>query len=249
MSVRSASLVLLLGLAPLAPAAEPADPLWLEPVDARPVDDRTLDAARGKFLGANMLVGVRIDLVTQLTNAAGGQAGGQASLYIVNTPDGPQVQVDTRSSAGGAAGVAGNGVATGGDALIVNGVGQVTQIAGDGNRMGNTAVIRVVDALPTPTGFNGERSSQSQAGPVTATVSFAEGGLQMGVQMPGARLGQTVRGGAGDGGVLQQATITGDGFTGSNTLQMQILAAPLPLASLSELGVQQARAAAGGLGP
>ena len=250
-SVRCLALVLLAGAALSAPAQDPAS-LWTAPVDSRVVDDATLDATRGRFYGADMLVGVRIDLVSSLSTAQGGQAQGQGSLYLVrNAAGGFDVHLDTRSSAsangGGAAGAA---LATGGDGLAVDGIGQVTQIAGDGNRLGNLAVIRVVDTLAGPEGFNGQAGSDAQAGTLQARVSFAGGGLQVGVVAPGAAIGQRVgASAAGRGEVMQFGRIAGDGFTGFNGLDMQILAAPLPAAALQDLGVRQALSATSGLKP
>lgn len=236
-------------LLPVPCAAADDASLWLEPVATEAVDDAVLDATRGRFYGANMLVGVRIDLVSSLATAQGGQASAQGSLQLTrNASGGFDVRVDTRSGASGTQAAGSSGLAIGGDGLGVNGIGQVTQIAGDGNRMGNLAVIRVVDSLAGPTDFNGSTDSAAQAGTLTARVSFAEGGLQLGLTAPGVSIGQRVGATAGSGEISQYGRIAGDGFTGSNALSMQILTAPLTTAELQDIGIRQALSGISGLG-
>ncbi|TZF87265.1 hypothetical protein [Cognatilysobacter lacus] len=228
----------------------PRDPLWIEPVRAEPVDDALLGTLTGKYFGADMLVGVRIDLVSHLASAGGGSAAATGSLYIRREGSGFIVQVDSRTQAtAGADGTAsGNANATGGDAINVQGIGQVTQIAGDGNRMGNLAVIRVVGDLPAPQGFNGATQSQAQDGPMTATIHFDGTGMQIGVAGIGANIGQNVTTGASaSGSILQFGRIAGDGFVADNMLQLQMLTTAMPTLSLHQAGIQQALIAIAGL--
>src|SRR5689334_24943983 len=99
------SLPLVLFMALTAVAAFPAsalppssaDALWLAPVNAEPVDDAVLAQAQGKYFGADMLVGVRIDLVTQVATAGGGNAAAIGALYIRRSGSGFIVQVDSRT--------------------------------------------------------------------------------------------------------------------------------------------------------
>jgi len=238
----------LVAVAAAGPAAALPPPPAVEPVRVQLVDDAELAGLTGKFLGANMLVGVRVDLVSTLANAQGGTATAAGSLYVRRSGGGYVVAVDSRVQAGAGEGDAPTTthVAVGGDRIGVNGIGQVVQIAGDGNRMTNLAVIGVVDTLAAPTGFNGEAGGLAEAGGLTARVSFSGGGIQLALTAPGATIGQQALTG-GAGGVMQTGRIAGDGIVASNTLQMQMLATTMPTLSVQQLGIQHALAAITGL--
>lgn len=232
------------------PPSSPRDPLWIEPVRAEPVGDEELGRMTGKYYGADMLVGVRIDLVSRIATAGGGSAAATGALYIRRTGSGFTVQVDSRTHAvAGTDGTAGDNVsAIGGDAITVQGIGQVTQIAGDGNRMGNVALVRVVGELPTPDGFNGLTQSQAQDGTMTATVQFDGRGMQLGVGAGSAALGQNFTSTAStSGSILQFGRIAGDGFVADNALQLQMMTTAMPTLSLQQAGIQQALFAIAGL--
>lgn len=232
------------------PASSGDDALWIEPVDAEPVDDAVLGGMTGKYFGADMLVGVRIDLVSRLATAGGGSAEATGSVYVRRTAGGFDVRIDTRSNAGADTGTAATGtaIAIGGDTLGVQGIGQIAQIAGDGNRMGNLAVIRIVGDLPAPGGFNGQASTQAQAGTLTAHIAFDGHGLQARVGAPGANVGQSVTADPGGHGALMQfGSLAGNGFAASNTLQLQMMTTAMPTLSLQQVGIQQALLALGGL--
>src|SRR5690606_40358289 len=113
----------------------------LPPLRARLVDDATLAEVSGKFYGANMLVGLRIDLVSTLHNAQRGTAHATGTLQVV--PDGNGgylVQVHSESGSGAGSGLApaGGQQSGGGEHLQGQGIGQIAQLAGDGNRVGNS---------------------------------------------------------------------------------------------------------------
>lgn len=243
--------VLAMALAAVAvaqPAAALPPSADAEPVRVELVDDAELAGLTGKFIGANMLVGVRVDLVSTLSTPQGGSATAAGSLYIRRSGNGFIVAVDSHASAGAGEGEAPTTayIAIGGERVTVNGIGQVAQIAGDGNRMSNLAVVRFVDGLGAPTGFNGQLGQQAEAGGLTARVSFAGGGVQLGLTGPGATIGQQALTG-GAGGVMQVGRIAGDGMVASNALHMQMLATAMPSLSLQQLGIQQALAAVTGL--
>lgn len=218
------------------------------PVRVELVDDATLAGMTGKFYGADMLTGVRIDLVSSLANAQGGTASASGSLYVQRTATGFEVRIDSRADATagtGTAPVSGN-VATGGEQIGVQGIGQVTQIAGDGNRMGNLAVIRIGSAPSGAGTFNGQTSATASAGDLTAQVSFSGGGVQLGLGGIGATIRQHVT--PGDAGhIMQVGQIAGNGFTAQNTLQLQMMTTAMPTLSMQQLGIQQVLAAISGL--
>ena len=226
----------------LPPSPQPA------PVRVELVDDATLAGMTGRFFGANMLTGVRIDLVSTLANAQGGSATASGSLYIRRTAGGYQVRVDTRAGAteGSAGSQATGNVATGIGGISVDGIGQVTQIAGDRNRMGNLAIIRFGADPAAPSGFNGQTGAQATAGDLSARVSFAGGGMRINLSDIGATIRQDVMPGE-SGHILQVGQIAGNGFTGHNSLQLQMMTTAMPALSMQQLGIQQALAAISGL--
>lgn len=254
-------------------ALPPSSPLP-DDVPAEAVGDDVLAGQTGKYFGANMLVGVRVDLVSSL-HAAQGTAAASGTLVVMRNGDGSTtVQVDTRSQASdtsaAAAGPttitvtatlpatpasalpvpgetttastpAATPVATGGD-LQINGIGQVAQIAGDGNRLGNTTTIQFVDHVdtlgPATGAFNGQTSSQASSGGMTAQVSFAGDGVQMQVGGQGGQLQQDI---AGSGArILQSGQLAGVGLTASNRLQLQIVTGAMPTALVHQFGIQSA---------
>jgi hypothetical protein len=183
-----------------------------------------------------------------LTTAQGASASATGTLFVQrNAAGGFDVQVDSHAlaNAGGAVPGPAN-LATGGDQLHVVGIGQVTQIAGDGNRMANIALVQLGTAPASPSGFNGQPGAQASAGGVQAQVSFAGGGVQLGLVAPGATIRQEVTPGA-SGRIMQVGQIAGDGVTASNALQLQMMTAAMPVSSMQQLGIQQALSAVSGL--
>lgn len=227
-----------------AAALPPSPP----PVRVELVDDATLAGMTGKFFGADMLTGVRIDLVSTLANAQGGTATASGSLYVRRTAYGFDVRIDSRAdaTAGTDPAVASDNLATGGEGIGVQGIGQITQIAGDGNRMGNLAVIRLGADPSAPTDFNGLAGAEAGAGDLTARVSFDGGGVQLGLAGIGATIRQDVMPG-GSGHIVQMGQIAGNGFTANNSLQLQMMTTAMPTLSMQQLGIQQALAAISGL--
>ncbi|WP_162823855.1 hypothetical protein [Lysobacter sp. TY2-98] len=218
------------------------------PLRVEVVDDAALGTMTGKYYGADMLVGVRIDLVSQLATAQGGTATAVGSLYVQKTGNGYDVQVDSHASASAGNGSApvSNNIATGGEQIHVDGIGQITQIAGDGNRMGNLTIVQLGSNPAAPSGFNGASSAQAQDGALQAQVSFVGGGVQLGLVAPGATIGQQVTPGA-SGRITQIGQIAGDGFTASNALHLQMMTSALPASAVQQLGIQQALSAVSGL--
>lgn len=238
------TVVLVAGAAAAQPAAA------LPPVRAEIVDDATLAGISGKYYGANMLVGLRIDVVSTLHTAQQGTAQASGTVVIRRTGSGFDVSVGTRAetAAGGDAAPA-TGIATGGERLQVNGIGQITQIAGDGNRLANLTSIRFVSDLPGDGDLNGATSSASSAGPMTAQITFSDGGMRLDLTGPGSVLGQQFQPGTNgiDGRILQIGQLTGNGITGENQLHLQLMTQLMPALYQQQLGVQQALAGLRGL--
>lgn len=244
-------LMALVAVAAAGPAA--ALPPFASDVRTGDVDDAELDGITGRYLGASMLVGVRIELVSSLATPQGSHATAAGALYVRRTSGGFEVLVDSRVDAyapqadPAATGATAPGrLATGGDTLFVQGIGQVTQIAGDGNRMSNLALIRIGDMPGRPEGYNGTMGSQATAGDLVAQVSFVGGGVQLGLTAPGVTIGQHALV-DGAGGVMQVGRIAGDGMVASNTLNLQLMTTSMPTSSMHHLGIHQVLGALSGL--
>lgn len=246
-------LMALVAVAAAGPAA--ALPPFSTDVDAAAVDDSELEGITGRYIGSNMLVGVRIELLSSLSTPNGAHASAAGALFVRRDGNGFQVLVDSRVDAYSPTpdplatplpASAEGRLAAGGDTLYVQGIGQVTQIAGDGNRMSNLALIRIGDVGTAPDGYNGAMGSQATAGDLVAQVSFVGGGVQLGLTAPGATIGQHALV-DGAGGVMQVGRIAGDGMVASNTLNLQLMAASMPTSSMQQLGIQQALSAISGL--
>lgn len=235
-----------------AAAAQPA--VALPPLRADLVDELTLSQVSGKYFGANMLVGLRVDITSTLHTAQQGSASAAGALSIRRVGNGFEVLVDSRSGANAGAPsstVGTNLTATGADGLQINGIGQVSQIAGDGNRMANTTTIRFLSDSgggADAASFNGHTSSSSSAGAMTAHVTFLDGGVQLGLTAPGAMLAQQFRTGDGSGQVMQVGQIAGNGVIGSNQLQLQVLTSAMTTQVQHQFGIEQALAGLSALG-
>ncbi|GHA87133.1 hypothetical protein GCM10007067_26230 [Lysobacter bugurensis] len=220
------------------------------PVRVEVVDDATLAGINGKYLGANMLVGLRIDIVSSVHAPGQTQAHAAGSLLVRRTGAGYDVAVDTRAHAEPGAGAPSpTGIATGGEALQVAGIGQVTQIAGNGNAMSNLTTIRFVSNVGTASGFNGAAASAAAGGGVSAQIAFGNGGVRLDLNAPGALLGQHIDTHAlhGAGGVMQIGQLTGNGIVAHNQLHLQIATELMPSLWQHQLGVQQALSGLQGL--
>lgn len=237
----SLRLALLLALAAATPPAAA-----LPPLRADLVDDATLAALNGRYFDAQMLVGLRVDLVSSVATPQQGTAMASGSLLVLRDGAGFSVRSDARSEAAAGVGLGADAAAagaSGAESVRVRGIGQVAQIAGDGNRLANLAAIEFVDAAGLAAGaggFNGRTHSDSGAGALRAQVTFLDGAAAVGVQAPGVSLQQRLDGGLG--GIAQSGRIAGDGVAAGNRLQLQIATAPMTPQLGRELGLLQALA-------
>ncbi|MEI2457345.1 hypothetical protein ABU614_05895 [Lysobacter firmicutimachus] len=221
-----------------AAAVQPA--AALPPLKVDLVDEATLATISGRYFGAQMLVGLRVDLVSSLHTPQQGLASARGSMLVQREGGGFSVQTDARSQAEAGSGLpeATPATASGAEQVSVQGIGQIAQIAGDRNRLSNLTRIGFVDSVDA-SGFNGQTQAASSAGPMTAQVTFLDGGVQLGVAGPGATLQQRLDPAAG-GGIVQFGRIAGNDLTGSNSLQLQFVSAPITPQLSQQLGLQQA---------
>lgn len=235
----SLRLSLLLALAAATPPASA-----LPPLRADLVDDATLAALNGRYFDAQMLVGLRVDLISSVATPQQGAAVASGSLLVLRDGAGFSVRSDARSEAAAGVGAdASAAAASGAESVRMHGIGQLAQIAGDGNRLSNLAAIEFVDAAGLAAdagGFNGRTHSDSAAGALRAQVTFLDGAAAVGVQAPGVSLQQRLDGGLG--GIAQSGRIAGDGVAAGNRLQLQIATAPMTPQLGRELGLLQALA-------
>lgn len=224
-----------------AAAVQPA--VALPPLKAELVDEATLATMSGKFYGANLLVGLRVDLVSSMSLPDHSRASASGSLSIRRVGSGYDVRVDSRADASAGHGgyrPPGDAGAVGGDSLQVNGIGQISQIAGDGNRMSNLTSISFVSDLGNGS-FNGQSAAQASAGPMVAQVTFLDGGASMDISGPGALLRQRFNAGANgaDGRILQVGQIAGNDLVGSNRMHLQLMTESMSQQMQQQLGIQQ----------
>ncbi len=216
-----------------------------EPVRVELVDNAALENIRGRYLGNNMIVGLQLELLSLWQSSSGDRLGASGALQLQQTASGWELRFGAESlaTAGDGAAPAPNGgaTATGGNGLQISGIGQVSQIAGDNNRMRNVTLIDFAPREGFDAALNGSTSSQAQAGDLHASISFG-GGAQLGLQAPGSTLSQTIAPGVGDqsGRIMQIGQLTGNNQAALNSLQLHLITAALPANLQAEQGVQQA---------
>ena len=242
-------------LASVARAAEPTPTPIFEDVAAvklQPVDDTVLASQSGKGVAGDIISGVVVNLLSQWNLPNGTTAVAQGALAIVtNTLNQVSVQLSssaavTGSNNGSGSGANPNASATGGQNASVNGVSQITQVAGNGNSGNNQTVID----FNTPAGglsggaYNNETSSfaSNASGSVKAGVSFGNGGISISLQTPAGLATQTIApGAAGQAGqIAQLLQIAGNNQQVVNALQLHLQTQQMSASMLRQLGVLQA---------
>lgn len=240
---------LLAGLAGMA-AAQAQPPV--EKPGLQEISDAELAAMRGRYtLGGNTVAWFGVSLISQWHSGDGQQlsAGLQLGLDLrsgtpkfsyqptVNiarvdgadaSPDGRVRQIDS------------SGLAN------ASGFVQAVQLAGDGNRVSNQALLVVRDG-PVPAGAAGSAAADagSQAGAATAQAYVQ--GQRAGVLLQLAGQGQ-VQQWLGNGQVGQSVALASDGSWISNQLRLEVVRGPALSGSPLALNVAQALGSSRGLG-
>lgn len=191
------------------------------------VADDELAGVRGKYLGASLVSGFMVEMVSRWQNDSA-VATATARVAAANLAAGAAVaqasaSLSARVQSLGGGTVQGNGgVAS--SAVQAAGVGQVTQIAGDGNSVSNVSAITTQTApIAVPAvGGNGTAPQYAQANGMTATAAVTPGGgVSVAIQSAAGSALQNAQG----GGLMQTARITGDAQQVLNltniTLQVQ----------------------------
>lgn len=214
------------------------------------VSDAELGKIRGKYFGANMLVGVRVDLVSNWRAPSGAAMQGVASVQMQRDSSGAmQVAIHTLASATGATdgstpAVPTTRTAQGAEGVGGNGLTQVTQLAGDHNAAANLAQIDFTPTLGDAAGFNGNRYAAAAQGGYSTEVQFSRAGISMALQGPNGSAIQRIGEGSG---VTQAARVAGDSQAANNSLSLQIKTAGVSEDLQRQWGVQNALSGLRGL--
>ena len=145
------------------------------------VDDGVLAAQSGKYPGGSTVSGFVLTMVSQWQGPNGVGATASGTLAVAsNSGHAPDVHVNTSaqitcSDHGNGNGANPHANATGGQNVTVNGVSQVTQVAGDNNVGTNTAVIAFGPAGTQGAGNAGTAGSSGNAGASGAGSEAATG--------------------------------------------------------------------------
>jgi hypothetical protein len=243
------------GLASVAQAAEAPTSSIVEDVadaDLQPVDDTVLASQSGKGIGGEVISGVVVNLLSQWNLPNGTTALAQGALSIAtNALNQTSVQVSSNAvvigpNTNSGSGANPNASASGGQNTTVNGVSQITQVAGNGNTGTNQAVIDFNSPgtnLSTGSYNNATSAAASNAnGSVKANVTFGNGGMSIALQTPAGMATQTIAPGTSQqaGAIAQLLQIAGNNQQVANALQLHLQTQQMSASMVRQLGVLQA---------
>ncbi|CAG4907137.1 peptidase C39 [Paraburkholderia saeva] len=219
------------------------------------VDDDVLEHQTGKFAGAPMISGFVLSVLSQWQLPNGAAAIAQGALTVTkNLTNQINAQVNTMTkvieqNATNAAnsGANPNATTSGGQGVSVNGVSQVTQVAGDRNVGVNAASIdfnnNVAQVANLPGGTNSPVSSASNAsGTIKAGIAFGSGGVTVALQTPAGIATQTIvpSTAAQVSSIAQLLQIAGNNQQVANQLQLHLQTQQMTPAMQQQIGVLQA---------
>ena len=218
------------------------------PLKVQLVGDDVLAAQTGKYAGATMISGFVLNVISQWQLPNGASALAQGSLSAVRNGNGQFASsVSTYANvSGGAHGHAGdyganpNAQASGGESIGVNGVSQVTQVAGDRNSGTNSALIDFNNNAVTLTGSANapSASASNSTGSVKAGISFGSNGVSVALQTPAGLATQTITPSSGQ--IAQMLQIAGNNQQVANALQLHLQTQQMSASMLRQMGVLQA---------
>ncbi|WP_233831505.1 peptidase C39 [Paraburkholderia sp. ZP32-5] len=241
---------------PTLELSAPRDPA-AAPLKVQLVGDDVLATQTGKYAGATMISGFVLNVISQWHLPNGVNALAEGSLSATRNRAGQMTSsVSTSASVtggsygrGGHGGHAGNGgdwganpnaSVSGGQSISVNGVSQITQVAGDRNSGTNSALIDFSNSAMTPAGPATAPSAMASnsTGSVKAGISFGSGGVSVALQTPAGLATQTIAPGSGQ--IAQLLQIAGNNQQVANALQLHLQTQQMSAAMLRQLGVLQA---------
>jgi hypothetical protein len=234
-------LLSLMSLAIITPAWATSPMPSPAPVMVVVADDSMLAAARGKYLGQFVVSGVMIEMATRwLTQEAIATASARLTATGLDHNGRPDVSAATTARVDTTA-VTPRGSSINATGVQISGLGQISQIAGDGNSMSNiTSIGFQREALPSPA--VGATSSESSTGGYRAFASLAGTHVVVGVNAPNGAALQSIqsRGPGGTGNVMQTAQIVGNEQHVVNQMSVQLQIRSMSASQLSQIGIGQA---------
>lgn len=190
------------------------------------LDDAQLAQARGRGLPAGQAItGFQLQLVSTWI-APQGAVGAAGTVQVEGLGGGPpSVRVAGQASGNGAPGGGGPGSASGG--LPVQGVGQLTQVAGDANQGYNRFTLRLVDTSTGLPALSAGSLGASYAGRGTSAsvAGDGHGGLVVAISTPAGSALQSV---GGVGSFTQALRIVGNGQRVDNSAMLTVLTRSAP---------------------
>ncbi len=238
------------GLATGAFAADVSTSRELAPVAVQwqSVGDDVLAQQTGKGAGGQMISGFVLNILSQWQLPNGASALAQGTLSVArDAVNALSANVGTLArvvEGHGNPGANPNASAVGGQSIAVNGVSQVTQVAGDRNAGFNTATIDFNNNPQLLAGGNNAQgaSASNAAGNIKAGISFGNGGVTIALQTPAGIASQTIAPGNAQqaGAIAQLLQIAGNNQQVANQLQLSLQTAPMSSAMLRQAGVLQA---------
>lgn len=219
-------------------------------IEWQAVDDDVLAHQTGKYAGSSMISGFVLNLLSQWQLPSGATAIAQGTLAVAaNAANQLSASVNTLASVvGGGNGNNGanpNAGAHGGQSISVNGVSQVTQVAGDRNVGLNSAQIDFGDGALAllPGGNNAASANASNAvGTIRAGIAFGNGGVTIALQTPAGLATQTIAPSSTQqaGAIAQLLQIAGNNQQVANQLQLHLQTQQMSPVMLQQAGVLQA---------
>jgi hypothetical protein len=236
---------------PLFASALPAFASSVLPESWTPVSDEVLSHATGKYAQQNMISGFQLVMQSQWQMPTGASLMATGVLGVNQGGVGNQVQ--TGATTGIIPGIVNattpvTQIVSGGASVLVNGVAQVTQVAGNANNALNKATIQFAPGVPMatliPVSGQGANGSQTTLGNLSASVAITSAGMQIALNTPNGNLGQSVGGGAGAAmnQIMQVVQVAGNAQQVMNTMQLNLQTSPLTSNALRQVGIQNAMA-------
>jgi hypothetical protein len=220
---------------PATPADEDATPVLAELVP-----DEELAHARGKYLGSSLVSGFMVQMVTRWQNdkaiATATASVSAAGLAVDHAIAQASANLSARVQALGSAPVTGNG-GTANSQIRVDGVGQITQIAGEGNTASNVGTIATTTGPLPPVAEHNPAPQVAQGNGMTASATIGgAGGIQLAIE---SLAGQAIQ--SAQSGSLTQATrITGDAQQVLNQTNITLQIQQMSIRQLSHGGMRDA---------
>ncbi|HKT92725.1 MAG TPA: peptidase C39 [Paraburkholderia sp.] len=221
------------------------------------VGDDVLAHQTGKYAGSDMISGFVLNLLSQWQLPNGATAVAQGALAVAqNAANQVSAQVKTYAAVvdptqggttGANSGANPNATATGGQNVSVNGVSQITQVAGNGNTGANAATISYDNHAPQLANLPGATSQSSASasnasGNIRSGISFGSNGVNVTLQTPAGIATQNIVPGNAQqaGAIAQLLQVAGNNQQVANQLQLSLQTQQMTSQMIRQTGVLQA---------